>query len=91
MYLCLTVDDEVYSKTTWDKIDSTASFSNDCATLNVLKMYASNVIVVPNPNRGIFTLQNCETVDAVRIYRVSGRLVESITPSISPKSLQIQL
>lgn len=89
---CIQVDNSAWSTTNWTDIDPGAIFSTNCLVgINEFDL-SSAISISPNPNNGIFTIQNPEMTDLhLKIYNVLGEMIYSEIISSKQTSSNINI
>jgi len=76
---CIEVDDTTYSTTNWANIDTSASFSINCATTTNIEKLTRDISlsVYPNPVTNQLNIEAAATIESIAIYNLLGKLVQT--------------
>ena len=76
---CIQIDTgfSVPTDNTWRK-PSTASYSDNCANLSVNDFEVEGFKIYPNPASELLTIETNVSIDALKIYSVTGKLLNTV-------------
>jgi len=73
---CIEVDDVTYSSSNWTNIDASTVFSTNCASVSIDEAsHKTDLIIYPNPTRGLVTFSTTEQINKIEVYNLTGQKV----------------
>ncbi len=78
---CIEVDDAAWSTANWTSVDVTATFSEDCSTLNIAETNSNQISVYPNPANDVLNVVCDAVIEQIAIYDLTGKMILTTTES----------
>ncbi|WP_405576214.1 T9SS type A sorting domain-containing protein [Winogradskyella sp. Asnod2-B02-A] len=74
---CIQVDDASYSTTNWTNIDTSASFSTNCAALSSIDFEKEKISIYPNPTKSTLNIKTATAtaIANISVYSLLGKQV----------------
>ena len=72
---CIQVDDVAYSTTNWTNIDTSASFSTNCAALSSIDFEKEKISIYPNPTKSTLNIKTATAIANISVYSLLGKQV----------------